>query len=184
MQQYEFVMVLLSIIVGLGITELLTNIARQIKGRATIRFYWPHTVITAVVFIAFLQQWWESWGLQSVQQWNFSTLLLMLAGPIGLYIISHMLFPEKWEKADLEAHYYSHSRVNWSLAVLTTVAATAFRPLSFGYELISYDNLASLFMIIVFGALAAFKRPLLHKILLPIIAVLIVSDIFVFSPNL
>lgn len=56
MDRFSFVMVLLSIIVGLGVTELLTNLARQIKHRSASAFYWLHTVIVAFVFVALLQQ--------------------------------------------------------------------------------------------------------------------------------
>ncbi len=66
MDRFAFVMVLFSIIVGLGITELLTNVARQIRLRSKTKFSLLHTSVVAILFVALLQQWWEAWALQSV----------------------------------------------------------------------------------------------------------------------
>ena len=50
MSQFEFVLVFLSIIVGLGVTALLSGIARQVQNRTNIRHYRVHSVLVAVVF--------------------------------------------------------------------------------------------------------------------------------------
>ena len=64
MSLFEFLMVLVSIIIGLGIVEILTGIARQIRCRESIQGYWIHSVLVAIVFFALLQQWWEIWGVR------------------------------------------------------------------------------------------------------------------------
>ncbi len=66
MDRFAFVMVLFSIIVGLGITELLTNVARQIRLRSKTKFSLLYTSVVAILFVALVQQWWEAWALQSV----------------------------------------------------------------------------------------------------------------------
>ena len=80
MNEYSFVMMMLSIIVGLGITEMLRNVARQIQSRAECRHYWLHSVLAALIFFAFLQTWWESWNLRDMEGWNFPTVLMMMGG--------------------------------------------------------------------------------------------------------
>lgn len=39
---FEYVTVLISIVVGLGITEVLSGIADLIKQSKRVKFYWPH----------------------------------------------------------------------------------------------------------------------------------------------
>lgn len=181
MDRFSFVMVLLSIIVGLGVTELLTNVARQIKERATIKFYWPHAFTAAIIFVALLQQWWEMWGLQSVESWSFPILFLMLAGPAGLYIISHILFPVKIAGADFKAHYLGNAVLIWSIAAVVVVIATSFRPISFGVPLLVPDNVSSLVMLILFVSLAVIRVGIFHAIVLPIIFLALVADVVMFN---
>ena len=71
MSIFEFVMVLVSIIIGLGIAEILNGVAGQIRSRNTTRIYWLHSVLVAAVFLALVQQWWEIWGDRNTPEWTF-----------------------------------------------------------------------------------------------------------------
>ena len=53
---FEFVMLLVSIIIGLGLTEILTGAANLVRARETVRFYWIHILFQFGVFFALLQQ--------------------------------------------------------------------------------------------------------------------------------
>ena len=57
MSLFEFLMVLLSIIIGLGLAEILRGIARHIRNRDSASGYWVHAVVVCLVFVALLQQW-------------------------------------------------------------------------------------------------------------------------------
>ena len=177
-------MVLLSIIVGLGVTELLTNVARQVQARSKIKPYWLHSVLVALVFIALLQQWWESWDQRFVETWSFPILLLMLGGPVGLYIISHLLFPQDMESTDFDAFYYENTRIMYLIGAATVVFATTYRPLSFGDSLIDPDNGASLIIFGVFLVLAATRRRLVHQMLVPVLLAAVVFDVLFFHMSI
>lgn len=180
MDRFSFVIVLLSIIVGLGVTELLTNLARQIQNRSTTKFYWLHTLLACLVFIALLQQWWESWDQRFVENWSFPILLLMLGGPIGLYVISHLLFPNNMDDVDYRDHYYKNTRVIYLIGALTVIFASTYRPLSFGDALIDPDNASSVFILLVFLILAFFKKQIVHQILVPFLFGAVLLDVLVF----
>lgn len=180
MTRFEFIIVLMSIIVGLGIAELLTNVARQIQDRKNVKHYWLQSGMVAFVFIALLQQWWESWGLQEVEGWSFLTMMLMLAGPIGLFITSHLIFPSEMKNVDLREHYARNSRAIWLVAVFSVISATLFRPISFGHELIHLDNASSVVMLIAFIFLALIRNQRFHEIVFPVVFSALVLDIFVF----
>ena len=180
MDRFSFVLVLLSIIVGLGMTELLNNFARQIKNRARSKFYWLHTLLAVLVFMALLQQWWESWDLRLTENWTFLSMLLMIGGPVGLYIISHILFPQDSGEIDYEKHYYDNHTVTYSLAIITVVLASLYRPLSFGDSLLDIDNLTSAFILVVFLVLALSSQKRLHEVLGPLVFLAMITDILVF----
>jgi hypothetical protein len=180
MTRFEFIIVLMSIIVGLGITELLTNAARQIQNRKTVKPYWMQSGMVAFIFIALLQQWWESWDLQGVEGWDFLTMMLMLAGPIGLFITAHLIFPSEMKNVDLREHYARNSRAIWVVAVFAVITATLFRPISFGHELIDPDNASSVVMLGAFILLALIRNRRFHEIVFPVVFGALVLDIFVF----
>jgi hypothetical protein len=178
---FEFLMVLVSIIIGLGLAEILTGVARLIRGRASIEGYWVHAVAVVTIFTALLQQWWEIWSLRSAPEWTFLGLLMMLCGPVGLFLMAHLVFPEPLHDVKLRTYYYEGMRPIWWLATVTVVMATLFRPLAFGDDLFSASNATSFLFVIGFVALAVSKRPLLHTVIVPFFLVLLLLDIFEWS---
>jgi len=180
MDRFSFVLVLLSIIVGLGVTELLTSVARQIQSRRTTTFYWLQSLLVAMVFVALLQQWWESWDQRVVETWSFPVLLLMLGGPVSLYLIAHLLFPREVEGADLKAYYFENCRATYLLAVLAVISSTLYRPLSFDHSLMDTDNLTSLILVFLFAALAVWRKPTAHAIIVPLAFILAFADVLIF----
>lgn len=178
MSLFEFLMVLVSIIIGLGIAEILTGTARQIRCRASIHGYWVHSVFVIAMFFALLQQWWEVWGLRVVPEWTFHGFVMMLSGPVGLFLIAHLLFPEPMKGANLREYYNGAMRPIWWLGALTVVLATLFRPMIFDFKLLSPDNATSLLFFFGFVALAISRREVLHAILVPVFLLLVLLDIF------
>ncbi len=184
MDRFEYVMVLLSIIVGLGITELLTNIARQTQMRVRSKFYWVHALLVVAVFVALLQQWWEGWDQQHVEAWSFHVMLFMLGGPIGLYIITHLLYPNQLDGVDFKIFYYESPATLYLIAAATTIIGTAYRPVAFGDPFLDPDNAASAVMVLAFLTLAATRRVVVHTILVPVILAAILLDVFIFIPTI
>lgn len=181
MSYFEFILIMLSIIIGLGIAELLTNVARQIKAGKTCKGYWVQSLVVLTILVALFQQWWESWGLQQVDNWNFPIVLMMMTPSIGLFIIAHLLFPEKIENADLKTHYFSIAKRSWGIAAMVVIVSTLFRPVAFGEQLLDMDNAASLFLVLIFLALSISKNNRLSEFLVPVIFSAVVLDILVFN---
>jgi len=78
----------------------------------------------------------------------------MLGGPIGLYLIAHLLFPEPIEGLNFRTYYYEESLPILVLAILTVLVSSAFRPLVFGENIFSVDNLSSFALPVMFAAMA------------------------------
>lgn len=181
MNLFEFLMVLLSIIIGLGLAEILRGVARHIRNRDSVSGYWVHSVAVCLVFVALLQQWWEIWGVQSSPDWSFLGLLMMLTGPIGLFLISYLLFPQPVRGADYREYYYGPMRPVWWIAVLTVTLATLFRPIVFGEELFKIDNASSFIGFVGFALLALSRNRIVHAVLVPALFAAILWDILAMS---
>jgi hypothetical protein len=181
MSLFEFLMVLVSIIIGLGITEMLKGIAQMIRYRHSVRTYWVHWVLIVFVMVALLQQWWEIWDLQRVQGWTFPGLLLMLSGPVGLFLITHLLFPRPMQDADVRDYYYDAMRPVWWLGLATVVLATLFRPIVIGDVLFRIDNATSFFGLVGFVVLGLSTNRIVHAVLVPIFLASILWDVLALS---
>jgi hypothetical protein len=181
MDLFEFLMVLVSIIIGLGIAEILTGLARALRSQESVRHYWVHSVLVLTVFIAQIQQWWESWGLREAPQWSFFALLMMLMGPVCLFLMAHLLFPERLEGSDLREYHYGPMRPIWWLGAVAVVVATSFRPLAFGEPFFSAENATSFPIFLSFILLFRSKREALHAFLVPLLLLLLLLDILHWS---
>lgn len=177
MSLFEFLMVLVSLIIGFGLAELLSGIAQSIRNKEEVSFYWVHSVFVAIIFLALLQTWWEIWGVRDTPTWTFIGLLMMLAGPIGLFLISHLVFPQPLAGANLRTFYYDKMSSIFWIAVFTVLASAAFRPVILGDQLFTIDNLSSFLLVPIFASMARTKNTLFHSYMVVLVFVSIVVDI-------
>ena len=110
MNLFEFLMILLSLIVGLGMAEILSGMARFLKKDGPREIPWIHGAATMAVFVGLLQTFWESWGLRTVETWSFPAMLLMLGSPICLYLMAYILFPEQDERTAQDRQRSAYER--------------------------------------------------------------------------
>lgn len=174
-------MVLVSLIIGLGVAELLTGVAQTIRNRDTVRQYWVHTVFVVIVFLALLQQWWEIWGVRDTPVWTFPGLLMMLGGPVGLFLISHLLYPEPISGSDYKSYYYNKmGPVRW-VGVITVVVAVTFRPVVLGNELFTADNLSSVLLVAIFIGMNFTRKEWFHGATVILVLMGLMADIMIFN---
>src|SRR5829696_1643081 len=84
---FEYLAVIVSVIVGLGLTRILQGMARMLEARARVRVYWVHLVFTGIVFLGHLLFWWLFWSSRQVEAWSFFPFLFLLLQPIILYLL-------------------------------------------------------------------------------------------------
>lgn len=131
-----------------------------------------------------IQQWWESWGQRLDTEWTFPILLMMLGGPIGLYIISHLLYPKEVEHTDFKAFYYENPRIIYLIAAATTLIATVYRPVSFGDPLLVPDNYASAIVLLFLVVLAFTRNKVVHEVLVSLVFIAVLGDVLTFNFSL
>jgi hypothetical protein len=133
MDQFNYLAVLISIILGLGITQLLSGFGRLLQGRRTTRGYWPTLAWALILLLLHIQTWWAMFGLRTLHTWSFVAFLLVLLQPIVLYLLAALALPQAQPDAivDLREHYYAHSRWFFTLTlVLLVVSVTRDRVLT------------------------------------------------------
>ena len=163
------------------VPELLTGVAHALQYRHTVRFYWVHGVLTAIVFLALVQQFWEAWGLRDVPEWSFGALLQLLGAPICFYLCARLAFPDPVEGADLEVHYHGAMRPVWILLAIANILATTLRPIAFDDTLLSTGNLASLILLGASALLWLTQHRIVHAVVLSGALLVMLADILIWS---
>jgi len=179
---FEFLMVLISVVIGLGLTEILTGAANLLRARDAVRFHWIHVLFQVGVFFALLQQWWESWDLNFVGEISFFRVLVLLSSPVFLFLITNLLYPKDADGSDLQEYYYRQAPLLWGLVVVSTVIGTFLRPLVEGDPVFEPANLSGIPMIIICAILATSRNRKTHSILAPTILVLVILDTVLANP--
>jgi len=125
MDAFSYLSVLLSIIIGLGITQLLMAVGRLIRHRDRVRVDWLPLLWAAVLLIVFVQVWWSMFGLRTYNEWNFFRFLLVLSQTCALYMMAALVLPEQIEdtSVDLAAHYDRQHRWFFGFFLVTVVVS-------------------------------------------------------------
>ncbi len=110
MSKFEYLSVLVSIVIGLGISSLLSGAARLIQLRRRARMYLPTLVWMGVLFLANVQIWWVAFDRREVEEWNFFMFLLYLLIPMGAVVLSYLVLPDLGDEdeVDLKASYFEN----------------------------------------------------------------------------
>jgi hypothetical protein len=138
---FEFLMVLESIIIGLGLAEILTGLGQLLRARRTARVYGVHAAVVGLILVSLLQHWWDAWGLREVGRWSFPGLLLFVLGPIILFLLAYLALPQTIGNTDLKDYYYEHKSIIWGLGAVYLLTTILFRPLAAGGQFLSTQNL-------------------------------------------
>jgi hypothetical protein len=169
MNTAEYLSVLVSIIVGLGLSHLLGSVGKLLSRRRRVRVYTPSVVAATIVFLAHVQFWWGSFEFGRRIESNFFAFLVFLITPILLYLIAVLVLPELDQDdsgvVSLREHYYEARPWFFGLTVLIPVA-TAVRNAGFqGDALWNQDRPFELafFLLALIGLLTASER--VHRIL-------------------
>ena len=176
MELFEFLMILISIIIGLGVAEVLSGAARLLRSRDSVRFYWIHVLFQVGIFLALLQVWWESWDLRLLPEITYLQTCMLLLGLIVLFLIAYLLFPDPVPSADLKAYYYRQAPLLWGFVAAGTVTGTFLKPLSFHMDVLQIDNISGLLTIPLAIVLASSGKNRVHAVLASVILGVLILD--------
>jgi hypothetical protein len=173
--EFNYLAVLISIILGLGITQLLTGVGKLINARERVRWYWPVGAWACFLLVIHVQTWWAMFGLRQHREWDFLGFLVVLLQPILLYLLSALVFPD-WgaqvSEVDLRANYYAHAGWFFGLA-MAAVAVSLLKDLVLEGRLPAPLNTGIQLAFFALGAVAAFtRREWFHKLLIGVNALL------------
>jgi hypothetical protein len=143
MDAFSYLSVLLSIIIGLGLTQMLTATGRLIHHRRRVRGDWLPLLWAGVLLIIYVQVWWAMFGLRRQAEWSFFAFLVVLAQTVTLYMMAAVALPEQVDEAGLDlAAYYEQQRPWFFGFFLATLLISVLKDVVLGGRLPDPVNLA------------------------------------------
>jgi cell division protein FtsW (lipid II flippase) len=106
MDAFSYVSVIMSVVIGLGLSHLLTGTAELFKARRRVTFYWVHLVWIALIFVGHIFLWWTMWNLRLIRHWNFFSFLSLLLAPVLLYVAAAFLIPKVAANSSINLREY------------------------------------------------------------------------------
>jgi hypothetical protein len=120
MDMYLHVRVLFSMILGLGVSRLLSGVARIVHHPKEYKVYWVHLLWALFLFLYLIHFWWWEYRLQGVQQWTFPIYFFIAIYAVLLFLLCVLLFPEEMADYDgFKAYFYS--RRKWIFSLMTVL---------------------------------------------------------------
>jgi hypothetical protein len=162
---FEYVTVFISIILGLGVTQILTGIADLIHQNERVKIYWPHLVWVLLVLVLHVLDWWVTFQLRNLPQWRFPMFLFVLLYPVVLFILARLLFPFGFSEGsiNLKKFYFENYRRIFLfgamlafLSVLDTLFISEFDPMGLIAE-------SLVFVFLSLMAILKNSKPWLHQ---------------------
>ncbi len=116
-------MVIVSIIMGLGITTLLRGAVNAIRADTDSTPGLLHSLWVVALLFQHVALWSLRWSGERREDWPADVLLVYLLIPIFFYAQAELLFPPAGRKVNLTEYFLSNRRPFFSLAILSWVAA-------------------------------------------------------------
>ena len=94
MDQSAYVYGFFGVLIGITLTELVKGIADTLKNAKRIKYYIPHGVLVAAIFVFIVQSFFDFQGLtKNIAQWTPLLLIRFTLPWVFLCLISYLIFP-------------------------------------------------------------------------------------------
>lgn len=167
MDAFSYLSVLLSIILGLAITQVLQGYRALLLSRSRTKVYVPTLVWSALLLVFSAQFWWASFGLAGHTEWTFAAFGIVLLQTVLLYMMSALVLPDVPDnrELDLREHYYREVTPFFAISLLM-LAVSVTKDWMINDHLPDATNLGFHLTFAAMSVVAlATRRPRVHELL-------------------
>jgi hypothetical protein len=119
-EAFPHIRIVMGMIVGLGVTRLLSGVARIVQHPSQYRLYPVHLAWTASVLLMLVHFWWWEFGLYGISEWTFGAYLFILSYAVLLFLLAALLFPDSMLDYKSYEDFFISRRV-WFFGVLACI---------------------------------------------------------------
>jgi hypothetical protein len=110
MDEFSYLSVLISVILGLAVTQILQGFRGILLSRTRVRIYWPVLAWAVLLLLVCVQSWWAMFELRHYHPWTFAAFVVVLLQTIVTYMLAGLIFPDLFGEGtvDLRESFYAH----------------------------------------------------------------------------
>ena len=183
MSRFEYLSVLVSIVIAYAMSEALSGWGQMIRVRDRVRFY-PLQLGWSILSVLLMIQWWWGgfWKFRDSADLGYFHFLAILSEPILLVLLTFVLSPHPAELCgrDLRAEYFRNRRWSFGIAALLLVELALVDAFVGSQPLWHAKNAFRALGVAVLVTLAISARERLHAALLGVAYALLFGFVFVF----
>ena len=94
MDRFEHLSVLISIVIGIGLSSMASAWGRMLRQRARVRLDGLRAFWSLFVVLLMVQFWWGFWEFRGIETWSFGGLLATVAEALVLVLAALVLTPD------------------------------------------------------------------------------------------
>jgi hypothetical protein len=178
---YQHVVVVMSIVVGLSVTQVLKGVAQLYRNRSRVRTYWLHSAWTALIVVFIFLLWWTFWNYRGIADWNFLRFVMYLSPAVVFYFLIAIAIPDPAEAVDdMRKYYFSNRRGFFGTFALYGAVAAITAIIVRGLPLLDPSNLFRLAMVVLLLIPMQSASERVHAVVLGLSASLLVVFISLF----
>ncbi len=111
MSIFEYLVALVSVVVGLAVAHTLSGLLRIVHNRDTVRLDWLSLVWTGTLLLWIVFFWWFTFAGAEAPQWRMQNLLFVLGYAAAIYFVLGLLYPHEIGRGfDMRTHFETNRR--------------------------------------------------------------------------
>jgi hypothetical protein len=118
MSSFEFISILMSIVVGLGVTNLLAGVGRAFYRRKQTPMDEVHIVLTLATLLLLSLNWWVAFKWNTNVLWSFDKFLVLIVWTIALYMLTTFLYPPDLSEEEESRNRFEANRSGYYSAFI------------------------------------------------------------------
>ncbi|HJR13655.1 MAG TPA: hypothetical protein VJ833_07120 [Rhodanobacteraceae bacterium] len=180
MDAFSYLSVLISIILGLAVTQVLQGFRGLILARSRLHAYWPSVLWGVLLLLLDVQAWWAMYDLRFYEYhhaWSFLDFAVVLSETVPLYLLAGLVFPDVAieGEVDLRSHYFENHRWFFVLGMMLMVASLLKNAVLYHHLPKFSDTTFQLVFLVTCGIAAWTRREWFHKLFAIVAAIGLVT---------
>lgn len=114
---FPHIRIVMGMVIGLGVTRLLSGVARTVQHPKQYRLYPVHLAWVGLVLLMLVHFWWWEFDLYRIENWTFGKYLFLIGYAIVLFLLCAFLFPDSMQDYRSYEDYF-YARRAWFFGLL------------------------------------------------------------------
>jgi hypothetical protein len=178
MSQFEYLLALVSILIGLAIADLSHSLHRLLRARRRVRWDWLPLAAALLVMLLILEFWWVFYGLGTLPVFmNYGPFLVLGASLVCMFLLASAALPDQVpiEGLELATYYRENARYIWILFATFVVLMILVESIAAGEDVrtVGFARHTALNLLFagLLASLAAVNNRRYHMLLVPLLLV-------------